>query len=77
MSASIPSKKIMDANVRKKQLYISTGMVSICRSTKKAFLLGASGGKKCIQVRAPRAEDLTLESLKARGQPVYRTGGGK
>lgn len=50
MPASIPSKTITYANVREERLYISTNIIAICKSIeRKAFLLVASGEKKCKQ----------------------------
>ena len=61
MPASIPSKKTTYPNVREELLYISTDTVSVRKRTeRKAFLLVASGEKSVNRVRAPIAEDLTL-----------------
>lgn len=61
MPVSIPSKELLYTNVRKEQLHICTVIISICECTeRKDFLLLASEGKSVNRVKAPIAEDLTL-----------------
>lgn len=53
--------ELIYTNVRKEQLHICTGIISICECTEmKAFLLVALEGESANRAKAPIADDLTL-----------------